>query len=227
MPEENRTWEENKPPEETKPAETKPIETKPGETKTTEIKPGETKPTETKPAQAKATPPRITPGKRPAPDTQSWREHMWKETQQTPNRLEDTAKFLAAMISISLSLFLAVDKTALTDSGGPAKISIALWLLSLIAAFLVLFPWRYKYSSVSVASMKEAHARIVRHKYGLLALSSVLFLAALSLLAGLYFFGGVQTESTVVSDFILYADSSSVASEDFARLVNIRPVLGG
>ena len=207
MPEENRTWEENKPPEETKPAETKPIKNKPTETKATE-----TKPTETKPAQENPTPPRIIPGKRPAPDTQSWREHMWKETQQTPNRLEDVAKFLAAMISISLSLFLAVDKTALADSGGPAKLSIALWLLSLIAAFLVLFPWRYKYSSVSVASMKEAHARIVRHKYGLLALSSILFLAALSILAGLYFFGGVQPESTFVSDFILYADSSSVAA---------------
>jgi hypothetical protein len=193
MPEENRTWEENKPPEETKPTEIKPIETKPGETK---------------PAQAKPNPPHIIQGKRPAPDTQSWREHMWKEKQQTPNRLEDVAKFLATMISISLSMFLAVGKTTLTDSEGPAKLSIALWLLSLIAAFLVLFPWRYKYSSVSVASMKEAHARIVRHKYWLLALSSVLFLAALSILARLYFFG-VQTESTFVSDFILYADSSS------------------
>ena len=202
MPEENRPWEENKPP-----GKTKPTETKPGE-----IKPTENKPNETKPAQAKPNPPHIIQGKRPAPDTQSWREHMWKEKQQTPNRLEDAAKFLATMISISLSLFLTVGKSTLTDSGGPAKLSIALWLLSLIAAFLVLFPWRYKYSSVSVASMKEAHARIVRYKYGLLALSSVLFLAALSILTCLYFFGAVQTESTFVSDFILYADSSSVAS---------------
>ncbi len=41
----------------------------------------------------------------PAPaDTKSWFEYSWKLQQGVPERLEDAAKFLAVMISLSLTI---------------------------------------------------------------------------------------------------------------------------
>jgi len=159
------------------------------------------KPEEKTPPGKEMTPQKqITQSKKASPETQSWHEHMWRETQQTPNRLEDAAKFLATMISVSLSLFLALGKTTLADSATSitAKVSIGLWVLSLIGAFLVLFPRHYPSSRVSVELMKKAHKRITRYKYWLLAASSVLFLAALSIMACLYFFGTVPCPAVVL-----------------------------
>ncbi len=120
----------------------------------------------------------------PAPDTESWYQYIWRERQETPNRLEDAAKFLAGMISISLSIFMAVGKAAFgnyQDSKG-IQTAVLFWLLSLLLSFFVLFPWRYKYVSESVKSIKEAHGRIVFHKRVLLILSLAFFLAALGVL---------------------------------------------
>jgi hypothetical protein len=130
----------------------------------------------------------ILKSRKTAPDTRSWYEHIWREKQETPKRLEDAAKFLASMISISLSIFLAIGKTAFENSRGSflIKLSLILWLLSLIVSFSVLFPWRYKYVSESVKSIKEMNQRVARDKYALLILSLVLFLSALSILAYLF-----------------------------------------
>ncbi len=128
--------------------------------------------------------------KQSAPDTKSWYEYIWREKQETPNRLEDAAKFLATMISISLSIFLAIGKTSFENyqNKTPLKISIILWILSLLVSFFVLFPWRYSCSSTSVNSIKEMHQKVVRNKYWLLIASLVLFLTALSILAYLFLF---------------------------------------
>ncbi len=105
-------------------------------------------------------------------------------------RLEDVAKFLVTMISISLSIFLAVGKASFEEPGNNIllKISLILWMLSLIVSFLVLFPWRYSYSGSSVGSIKEMHQKVVRGKYGLLIIGTALFLSALSILTYLFLF---------------------------------------
>ncbi len=128
-------------------------------------------------------------GKFPSPDTKSWYEYVWKAQQETPNRLEDAAKFLAGMISISLSIFLAADKTAFAkySDSMALKAAILLWFLSLLFSFLVLFPWRYKYVSESVKNIKDMHRKIVRRKYVLLIMSSTFFLGALGMLGWLFF----------------------------------------
>ncbi len=125
----------------------------------------------------------------PPPDTDSWYEYIWKAQQETPNRLEDAAKFLAGMISISLSIFLAVGKTAFDKCADSAAIkgAVLLWLLSLVFSFLVLFPWRYKYVSVDVKNIKAVHRRIVKNKYILLIMSSTFFWGALGVLGWVLF----------------------------------------
>ncbi len=133
--------------------------------------------------------PKKNKSKIPPPDTDSWYEYILKAQQETPNRLEDAAKFLAGMISISLSIFLAVGKTAFekyADSAG-IKAAVILWILSLVFSFLVLFPWRYKYVSVDVENIKAVHRRIVYNKYVLLIMSSTFFLGALVILGWLFF----------------------------------------
>jgi len=134
--------------------------------------------------------PQIIDSRIPAPDTKSWYAYIWQEQQQSPNRLEDAAKFLASMISISLTIFLAVGKTAFENIArhGPVKVAVVLWLVSLLFSFFVLFPWRYRFVSESIQSIKAMHQKVVRVKRVLLILSLVLFLAALTLLAVLFLF---------------------------------------
>ena len=126
----------------------------------------------------------------PAPDTKSWYAYIWQEQQQSPNRLEDAAKFLASMISISLTIFLAIGKKAFENIGqhDSVKVAVVLWLLSLLFSFFVLFPWRYRFVSESIKSIKAMHKKVVRVKRVLLILSLVLFLTALTLLAVLFLF---------------------------------------
>ena len=51
------------------------------------------------------------------PEDTSWREHKWAEQQKVPERIEDAAKFLATMISISLTISIKV-----FDVGGDTKL---------------------------------------------------------------------------------------------------------
>lgn len=128
----------------------------------------------------------FTPGKEPQPDSEDWLKHIGEEERKTPERLEKTAQFLSSMIAISLTVFLAV-----TRSGDrlmacwAVKIALLAWLSSLILAFLVLFPFRYRFIESSVKSIKLAHTRIVRVKWILLILSSSLFFGALCILVAL------------------------------------------
>jgi len=124
------------------------------------------------------------------PDTKSWYEYSWKAQQQTPNRIEDAAKFLATMISLSLSIFAALGKSMFESANvpGPIKISLIFWLAALLVSFLVLFPWRYSYSGDSIKTFKVVHKKLVWIKYGLLALALLLFLAALIIMTLTFFF---------------------------------------
>jgi len=118
------------------------------------------------------------------PDTKSWYEHLWKSRQETPARLEEAAKFLSGVISITLTLFLTVGKSSFEDVGlrGPAGAAAILWLLSLVLCLFVIFPFRYRYCGQSVQSIKDMHAKIVRTKYRLLRASVFQFLLALAIL---------------------------------------------
>jgi hypothetical protein len=125
----------------------------------------------------------VAKSKEPPKDAEDWFEYIRGEERRTPDRLEDAAKFLATMIAISLSIFTAVIKAAgLSIIVWTGRVALFAWLLSLLFAFFVLFPFRYRCVSTSVKSIKAVHARIVRIKWILLILSTFLFFAALCIL---------------------------------------------
>jgi hypothetical protein len=123
-------------------------------------------------------------------DARSWSEYIIKAEQETPNRLEDAAKFLATMISLTLTLFLAIGKEDFSDFEDSWLITFAIgaWVLSLLASFFVLFPQRYRYVDEEPNSIKAMHRKVIRKKKVLLTLSLILFLSALCLLSAEFLF---------------------------------------
>jgi hypothetical protein len=122
------------------------------------------------------------------PDTEKWHDFLVKEQQETPKRLEDAAKALTGIISITLALFLSVGKSSFENSPGCIiKSALVAWLVSLVVAFVVTFPFAYRFPSGSTGKFREKHKVIVRNKYVLLILSTVLYVAALVLLAWRFF----------------------------------------
>lgn len=131
----------------------------------------------------------IVRGKPAAPEKEDWYRFQWKSEQDTPNRLEDAAKFLAFMITTSLSIFISV-----TGKGGAFKDTcpvlhaaiLICWILSLLVSFFVFFPRQYQYSPDSIETFRAAHGKIVNFKRWMLILSLGLYFIALALLAVLF-----------------------------------------
>ncbi len=116
-------------------------------------------------------------------EDEAWIAYIHDEIRATPDRLEDAAKFIATMIGISLTIFLAIAKSGdKIEITGSVKAALLAWLLSLLLSFLVVFPFRYRCLSSSAQSIRQMHRRIVRLKWWLLLLSVVFFLGALSIL---------------------------------------------
>jgi hypothetical protein len=111
------------------------------------------------------------------PDTKSWFEYAWKLEQDSPNRFEDAAKFLATMISLSLTIIItAIEKLKiLTFHPIIPFIALLVWIVSLFFAFYVLMPQKYTFHSQSVDTIKEAHQKIVQTKRTRFVISAVLY----------------------------------------------------
>ena len=120
-----------------------------------------------------------------SPETESWQSHIWEQRQKTLDRIEDAAKTLSGMVSVSLAIFLSVGKAQFEQENGlgtSISFALVLWIFSLVVSFLVSFPFPYRYNDASVASYRKAHQEIRRVKYGLLIFAMVLFLGALGIL---------------------------------------------
>lgn len=118
------------------------------------------------------------------PEEKSWLDFLQKAEQETPNRLEDAAKFLATMISISLSLFLVLGKPLLEQPQLPVLLwsGLALLFLALLSAFEVLFPRRYHFARQSAKDIQEMLDKVVKTKHRLLLASVFLYLLAFLLI---------------------------------------------
>lgn len=136
-------------------------------------------------------PPKALPAQRASEADQHWIKHQREVQQKTPERIEDAAKFLSGMISISLTIFLKLDPDGFKAAAGDWVLNTAvmLWIVSLLFTFLVLFPAPYRYHDSSAASIRKMHKQVVRYKYGLLAVGAGLFLGALGVLVGVYLGG--------------------------------------
>ena len=131
-----------------------------------------------------------TQSRKATPEERAWHEYLLRAQQETPKRLEDAAKFLATIAGLSLTLFVAAGGQSGLLQGlqsTPVKAAVVLWLLSLLCAFFVLFPWHYRYASPSAQAIAKMHRKIIRVKDTLLILSMALYLGALVLLAWVVF----------------------------------------
>lgn len=118
----------------------------------------------------------------PTDDDRAWLEHYRQEQRNTPVRLEETAKYLAGIISISLTIFIDKRPANLESwTQGTLTVAAVLWMLSALLSFAVLFPWRYRYREDSPADVRRAHRHVVRVKMVLLVFSVLLFLVALGI----------------------------------------------
>jgi len=118
----------------------------------------------------------------PSEADQSWLAFIEKEKQEAPKRLEETAKFLAGIISISLTVFISKRPEGLADWTGKWLVWAALlWVLSAIASFFVLYPLQYRFTPDSPDDIRRSYGKITRHKRVLLLVSLLLFLAALGM----------------------------------------------
>jgi hypothetical protein len=95
------------------------------------------------------------------------------------------------MVSLCFTIFLSVNKDAFKDleTAWQVNWAVPLWLGSVLLTLFVLLPFPYGVHADSATSIQRSLRRIVRVKYSLLIVAMVLFIIALSLLAGLYFYG--------------------------------------
>lgn len=136
-------------------------------------------------------PPKIIAAKKASEADQSWIKHQREVEQKTPERIEDAAKFLSGMISISLTIFLKLNPDGFKEMAGSGLLNAAviLWIFSLVCTFLVLFPAPYRYNDSSSASIKKMHKRVVKYKYWMLGLGAGFFIVALGVLVALFVAG--------------------------------------
>lgn len=116
------------------------------------------------------------------PEAEAWHEYFRKQREESPQRLEEAAKFLSGMIAITLSIVATTIDKQLTLNPALTRACLLCWLLSLILAFLVVFPLPYKIVKNSAQSIARTHRKTVFFKYIVLALSVSLFMAALVIL---------------------------------------------
>ena len=111
----------------------------------------------------------------------AWLAHYAEEQRKTPARLEEVAKYLAGIISISLTIFIDKRPPNLQIwTQGTLTTAAVFWMLSAFLSFIVLFPWWYRYHAQSPDSIEQMHQRLVRVKFILLIASVVFYLVALA-----------------------------------------------
>lgn len=130
--------------------------------------------------------------KRKVSDTEkSWQEHALKMHQSAPEHLENTAKFLGALVSICFTLLVRVNQEVLgmgTVSGlnNWTFSAIVLWFFCIVCCLLVFFPINYRYSKDSAQTIQEAHQRIISYKRWFLKVAAALFVVGiLALVVGM------------------------------------------
>ena len=127
-------------------------------------------------------------GKSATPETKAWRTFILEQEQKTPERLEDVAKALSGMVSVTLAIFLSIGKQEFANStDNIIATALIIWLVSLLLSFLVVFPFPYRYSKQSAKTFIAAHKKTKRTKCILLVISTLFYLTALGILSVKFF----------------------------------------
>jgi Na+/melibiose symporter-like transporter len=125
------------------------------------------------------------------PEEISWIEHQRKESQGTLKRLEEVAKYLSGLSSVSLAVMLGPSSDIFKELRHTAglKIGITCWLVSIIFTLIVVFPFRYRYASNSASSIREMYKKITSIKFTLLLFGTLFFLVGIVIVTYIYLFG--------------------------------------
>lgn len=120
-------------------------------------------------------------------EQKEWHTYHKKEREETPKRLEESAKFLSGLTGLTLTLFLTGNDTIFLESS-PAlmKVASVFWLLSLLCTLWVIFPFRYAVNNSSAQSIEQTFKRVVRTKYRLLFAAAVFYFLGLGILTGIF-----------------------------------------
>ncbi len=128
------------------------------------------------------------------PAQQNWRDYQFEQEAKTPERLEGAAKFLSGIISITLTILLVGKEKLLADASNViVGIAALVWLLSLLFALWVIFPFRYPVEPSSAESIEKMHRKVVRNKYRMLLGAACCYFLGLGMLVALFvgrMFGG-------------------------------------
>lgn len=120
-----------------------------------------------------------------------WIEFQFKDKQDTLKRLEDTAKYLSGLSSVSLTILVAPNKEvfSLFTHSWLLKTGIISWLISILFTLAVLFPFRYRYMENSAQSIKTMFKKTTAIKYTLLILGTFFYVAGICITVFIYLFG--------------------------------------
>lgn len=135
--------------------------------------------------EQKIEPTTLLSGRFATPDEESWHAFRRQSDQETPKRLEEAAKYLSGLISISFTIFLSLEEgrfQKIVDEAMTGFICIV-WVASLAATLFVIFPLPWRQVSLSAADIEHVHRASVKHKYRMLVLGVVLFWLAIGALA--------------------------------------------
>lgn len=134
----------------------------------------------------------------PSKVDESWIEHVQADIQKQPERLEETAKYLTGIISISLTIFISNPPKGLAAwTSSWFTTATIIWMASAVLSIFVLFPWRYTLNEDSPEDIKRAYAKITKRKRRVLVLTLVAFLLALGLATYAFLAGAVPTPTVV------------------------------
>ena len=122
-------------------------------------------------------------------EASSWLDHIIKFKQETPKRLEEAAKFFTGIVSFTLTLLLSVNQKIFDFSNHKVLTlcAVFLWIISIGTSFFVVFPFDYRYSSLSSDSIVEAYEKMVKRKKSLLIFSLATYLISIGCIAFLLF----------------------------------------
>jgi len=121
-------------------------------------------------------------------EAEEWHAFGLKIKQESPNRLEDAAKFLSGLIAVCFTIFLNGSPSFIKDLHIVLQaITAFLWFITLFGVVMVLYPRKYDYHKSSAESIEKMHGQVVKHKLLWLQFTTVCFLSAFVWMSTLYF----------------------------------------
>lgn len=118
----------------------------------------------------------------------AWLRYYQKMKEEEPSRLEEAAKYLSALVSISLTMLMGFVRLQLVYFSVYALMMVSLlWIISILTGFAVLLPQLYKTNKESAQAIEQSVKRVVKTKGTFLGIAAVSFVLGLLLFVGTTF----------------------------------------